>query len=178
MRIFIVFLLFFSNSVFSQQKEGVEVQKSRLLLLPASTVERSAGQQYQQMMRAAAQRGLLNREKYDFLQINYSLAERESEKRLLEICRNKGLAVIANRPFAEGAMFRRVRGRPLPPWAAEIGCASWAQVLLKFVLSHPAVTCAIPGAKDVAQMTGNARAGEGTLNEDELERLDGVMARW
>ncbi len=87
----------------------------------------------------------LKKEKYDFLQINYSLAERESEQRLLPYCHQNRIAVIANRPFAEGAMFRRVRGKPLPPWAAEIGVASWAQYFLKWIVAHPAVTCAIPG---------------------------------
>ena len=85
----------------------------------------------------------LKKEKYDFLQINYSLAERESEKRLLPYCLENRIAVIANRPFAEGAMFRRVSGKPLPPWAAEIGVASWAQYFLKWIVGHPAVTCVI-----------------------------------
>src|SRR6185369_14977655 len=83
----------------------------------------------------------LKKQKYDFLQINYSLAEREAEKNLLKICKDQGIAVIANRPFAEGAMFKRVRGKPLPPWAAEIGVASWAQYFLKWIVGHPAVTC-------------------------------------
>src|SRR5688572_7814092 len=88
---------------------------------------------------------LLNTGQYDFLQINYSLGERESERRLLPLAREKNIAVIANRPFAEGALFRRTKGKPLPPWAAELGIASWAQYFLKWIVSHPAVTCAIPG---------------------------------
>ncbi len=87
---------------------------------------------------------VLTAERFDWLQVNYSLAEREAEARLLPFCRDKGIAVMANRPFADGAMFERVRGKPLPPWAAEIGCTSWAQFFLKFVVSHPAVTCVIP----------------------------------
>ena len=105
----------------------------------------------------------LNKEKYDFLQINYSLAERGAEKRLLEICRSKGLAVIANRPFAEGAMFRRVRGKALPPWAAELGIASWAQYFLKWIVSHPAITCTIPGTGKPEHMADNVGAGFGAL---------------
>ena len=84
----------------------------------------------------------LKAERYDFLQINYSLGEREAEKKILNLAKDKGVSVIINRPFAEGAMFRRVKGKPLPPWAAELGIASWAQYFLKWIVSHPAVTCA------------------------------------
>ena len=103
----------------------------------------------------------LEKEKYDFLQINYSLAERESEKRILEICRSRNIAVIANRPFAEGAMFGRVRGKPLPPWASEIGVASWAQYFLKWIVGHPAITCVIPGTGKPEHMRDNVQAGLG-----------------
>ena len=112
----------------------------------------------------------LKAEKYDFLQINYSLAERESEKRLLEICKNNGVAVIANRPFAEGAMFRRVRGKPLPPWAGEIGVASWAQFFLKWIVGHPAVTCAIPGTGKPEHIADNVAAGFGALPDAAMRR--------
>jgi diketogulonate reductase-like aldo/keto reductase len=112
----------------------------------------------------------LNKEKYDFLQINYSLAERESEKRILGICRSKNIAVIANRPFAEGAMFRRVRGKPLPPWAAEIGVASWAQYFLKWIVGHPAVTCAIPGTGKPEHIADNVAAGFGALPDENTRR--------
>ena len=108
----------------------------------------------------------LNKAKYDFLQINYSLAERDAEKRLLNLCKDKGIAVIANRPFAEGAMFRRVSGRPLPPWAAEIGAASWAQFFLKWIVGHPAVTCAIPGTGKPEHIADNVAAGFGALPDD------------
>jgi len=112
----------------------------------------------------------LKAEKYDFLQINYSLAERESEKRLLEICKNNGVAVIANRPFAEGAMFRRVRGKPLPPWAGEIGVASWAQFFLKWIVGHPAVTCVIPGTGKPEHIADNVAAGFGALPDAAMRR--------
>jgi diketogulonate reductase-like aldo/keto reductase len=98
-------------------------------------------------------------ERFDFLQVNYSLAERGAESRLLPFCRDNGVAVLANRPFADGAMFDKVRGRPLPPWAAEIGCASWAQFFLKFVVSHPAVTCAIPATAKPRHAQDNCAAG-------------------
>jgi diketogulonate reductase-like aldo/keto reductase len=100
---------------------------------------------------------------YDFLQINYSLAERESEDRVLPLAKDKGVKVIINRPFAEGALFRRTKGKPLPPWAAELGIASWAQFFLKWIVSHPAVTCAIPGTGNPKHMADNLGAGVGNL---------------
>jgi diketogulonate reductase-like aldo/keto reductase len=81
----------------------------------------------------------------------------------LPFCREQNIAVIANRPFAEGAMFRRVRGKPLPPWAAEIGAASWAQYFLKWIVGHPAVTCAIPGTGKPEHIADNVAAGFGAL---------------
>lgn len=111
----------------------------------------------------------LKTKQYDFLQINYSIAESESEKRLLPLAQELGVAVVANRPFAEGAMFRRVRGKPLPPWAAELGIASWAQYFLKWIVSHPAVTCAIPGTGKPEHMQDNLAAGTGTV-PDEAQR--------
>jgi aryl-alcohol dehydrogenase-like predicted oxidoreductase len=112
----------------------------------------------------------LKKEKYDFLQINYSLAERDSEKRLLPLCSEKGIAVIANRPFAEGALFRRVKGKPLPPWAAEVGAASWAQFFLKWIVSHPAITVAIPGTGSPEHVADNTTAGFGTLPDEGQRR--------
>jgi diketogulonate reductase-like aldo/keto reductase len=100
---------------------------------------------------------------YDFLQINYSLGERESEKRILQTANQLGMAVIANRPFAEGALFRRVKGKPLPPWAAELGITSWAQYFLKWIVSHPAITCAIPGTGNPKHMADNIQAGLGPM---------------
>ena len=112
----------------------------------------------------------LKTKQYDFLQINYSLAEREAEERILGIAKDVGVAVIANRPFAEGAMFRRVKGKPLPPWAAELGIASWAQYFLKWIVSHPAVTCAIPGTGNPKHMADNLGAGMGKLPDAEQRR--------
>jgi diketogulonate reductase-like aldo/keto reductase len=103
---------------------------------------------------------------YEFLQINYSLGERESERRLLPLAREKNVAVIINRPFAEGALFRRVRGKQLPPWAAELGIASWAQYFLKWIVSHPAVTVAIPGTARPEHMKDNVAAGNGPMPDE------------
>jgi aryl-alcohol dehydrogenase-like predicted oxidoreductase len=106
---------------------------------------------------------VLAREDLDFVQLNYSFAEREAEKRLLPLAAEKRLAVLINRPLAAGNLFNSVRGKPLPPWANEVGCASWAQFFLKFVISHPAVTCAIPATSKVAHLADNMRAGFGQL---------------
>jgi diketogulonate reductase-like aldo/keto reductase len=100
---------------------------------------------------------------YDFLQINYSLGERAADARLLPLARETGTAVIVNRPFVEGSLFRRVRGKPLPGWAAEIDCASWAQVFLKWILGHPAVTCVIPGTANPKHLGDNMGAGLGHM---------------
>lgn len=103
---------------------------------------------------------------YDFLQINYSLGERESEQRLLPLAKEKNIAVIANRPFAEGALFRQVKGKSLPPWAKELGIESWAQYFLKWIVSHPAVTCTIPGTGNPKHMQDNLAAGRGALPDE------------
>jgi len=106
---------------------------------------------------------LLGSGAYDFLQINYSLGERDAEKRILPLAAQLKTAVIINRPFAEGALFRRVKGKELPPWAAELGIASWAQYFLKWIVGHPAVTCAIPGTGRPEHMKDNLAAGAGVL---------------
>ena len=113
---------------------------------------------------------VLRAEKLDFLQINYALDDREAERRILPLAAERGVAVIVNMPFGGGGLLRGMLAKPLPTWAAEIGCASWAQVLLKFVLSHPAVTCAIPGTRRREHMEDNARAGFGSVPPPEFWR--------
>jgi aryl-alcohol dehydrogenase-like predicted oxidoreductase len=100
---------------------------------------------------------------YDFLQINYSLGESEAEKRILPLAAEKGVAVIVNRPFAEGLLFRKTKDKPLPAWAADLDIGSWAQYFLKWIVAHPAVTCAIPGTGKPEHMRDNLGAGKGAL---------------
>lgn len=99
----------------------------------------------------------------DFVQFTYNLDDREAERRLLPLAAERKLAVIVNRPFQHGNLFGAVRGKPLPAWARDIDCANWAQFFLKFVVSHPAVTCAIPATSKVAHMQENMGAGFGRL---------------
>jgi aryl-alcohol dehydrogenase-like predicted oxidoreductase len=113
---------------------------------------------------------LVKTREWDFAQFNYSLAEPEAEARLLPACAEAGVAVIVNRPFAEGALFRKVKGRELPAWAAEIDCASWAQFFLKWIVSHPAVTCAIPGTSRVVHLEDNLKAGVGRLPDAAMRK--------
>ena len=106
---------------------------------------------------------VLATEELDFVQLNYSMAEREAEERLLPLAAEKHIAVLVNRPFAEGALFKHTRGKTLPSWAKEIGCASWAQFFLKFIIGHPAVTCVIPATSKVSHLSDNMQAGTGPL---------------
>ena len=112
----------------------------------------------------------LKTRQYDFLQINYSLAEREAEKRLLPLAQEVKCAVLVNRPFAGSALFRRTKGKPLPPWAAELGIASWAQYFLKWIVSHPAVSCAIPGTGRPEHMLDNLAGGRDPLPDEAARR--------
>jgi aryl-alcohol dehydrogenase-like predicted oxidoreductase len=106
---------------------------------------------------------VIEREKIDFVQFNYSVATREAEKKLLPLCADKGVAVLINRAFEDGNLFTRVQGKPLPAWAAEFGARSWAQVFLKFVLANPAVTCVIPATGKLRNLADNLGAGLGPL---------------
>ncbi len=106
----------------------------------------------------------------DFIQVNYSVFEPEAEHRLLPLALDCGVAVIVNRPFGGGTPLRALRTRPLPPWASSLGCGSWAQLLLKFVVAHPAVTCAIPATADESHLRDNVRAGEGELPDGSMRR--------
>jgi aryl-alcohol dehydrogenase-like predicted oxidoreductase len=102
----------------------------------------------------------------DFVQLNYSMTERGAEQRLLPAAAAKGTAVIVNRPFARANLFGRVRGKPLPDWAKEFDCASWAQFFLKYILAHPAVTVVIPATRDPKHLVDNMAAGRGRLPDE------------
>ncbi len=113
---------------------------------------------------------ILRREKLDFLQINYSIIDRAAEKRILPLARERGVAVLINRPFASGDLFSRLRGKPFPAWAAEFDCKSWAQFLLKWILAHEAVTCAIPATGKVNHLEDNMAAGVGRLPDEKARQ--------
>ncbi len=113
---------------------------------------------------------VLRAETLDFVQLNYSIDDRAAEERILPLAAERGVAVLVNRPFGGGGLLRSLRERPLPPWAGEIGCESWAQLLLKFVVSHPSVTCAIPGTGNPAHMRANAQAGAGAMPDEAMRR--------
>jgi aryl-alcohol dehydrogenase-like predicted oxidoreductase len=121
---------------------------------------------------------VLEREKVDFVQINYSLMEREADERVLRVAQDRGVAVIANRPLGGGGLFGRVRGKPLPDWAKEFDCESWAQFFLKWIVAHPAVTCAIPATSKVRHLEDNMRGGIGRLPDAEMRQrmVDTVAA--
>ena len=111
---------------------------------------------------------VLRAEKWDFVQLNYALDDRAVEQRLLPLAAERDVAVIVNQPFGGGGLIRRLSSRKLPDWAGEIGCTSWAQLLLKFVLAHPAVTCVIPGTGRPEHMKDNVRAGFGAYPDANL----------
>jgi diketogulonate reductase-like aldo/keto reductase len=105
----------------------------------------------------------LARETPDFIQLNYSITERQSEERLLPLAEDRGLAVLINRPFMNGAYFQRLEGQPLPAWAAEVGCESWAQFSLKYILAHPAITCVLTETSNPEHMEENAMSAFGSM---------------
>ena len=104
---------------------------------------------------------VLGRHRLDFVQLNYALDDRQAEQRLLPLAAERGIAILVNQPFGGGGLIRKLGSRPLPAWAGEIGCTSWAQILLKFVLANPAVTCVIPGTSKPEHMRDNIQAGTG-----------------
>lgn len=104
----------------------------------------------------------------DFVQLTYNPIDREAEERLLPLARERGIAVIVNRPFQRGSLTDRLAGEPLPQWAEEIGARSWAQIILKFIISHPAVTCAIPATSRVDHVRENMAAASEPLPEEEM----------
>lgn len=106
---------------------------------------------------------LMRDENIDFLQINYSLMEPEAEQRVLPLAQERGIAVIANRPFGAGDLFGKVRSKPLPEWAAEFDCRSWAQFFLKWIVANPAITCVIPATDKPSHLQDNMHGGVGRL---------------
>ncbi len=113
---------------------------------------------------------VLEKERVDFVQINYSLMEREAEERVLPLAKERGVAVLVNRPFGRGDLFGRVREKPLPEWAAEIDCKSWAQFFLKWIAAHSAVTCVIPATSKPHHMEDNLQAGLGRMPDEKTRR--------
>jgi diketogulonate reductase-like aldo/keto reductase len=113
---------------------------------------------------------IMRTETLDFVQLNYSLDEREAERRLLPLAAERRVAVLANLPFGQGQLLRTLRGKPVPPWMQEAGCEKWSQALLKFTLAHKAVTCVIPGTGNPEHMAENCHAGVGAVLEEPLVR--------
>ena len=113
---------------------------------------------------------LMRSEPLDFVQFSYNIEDRAAEERLLPLAAERGMAVLANRPFQRGSLFRRVRGKALPAWAAECDCASWGQFFLKFIVSHPAVTCAIPATASLKHLRDNMGAGFGRLPDVRMRK--------
>lgn len=124
----------------------------------------SHGRRHDELLRA------MRKTDFDFVQFTYGLHDRDAESHLLPLAAERRMAVIANRPFDGGDLFARVRGKPLPDWAGEADCANWAQFFLKFVVSHPAVTCAIPATSNPAHMLENMGANFGRLPDAALRR--------
>lgn len=121
---------------------------------------------------------IMRSHRIDFVQLTYNPLDREVEQRLLPLARERGIAVLANRPFREGALLRDLRRHPVPAWAAEIDCASWAQVVLKFIVSHPAVTCVIPATSQVAHVRENMAAATGRMPDESMrQRISGHIAK-
>jgi len=113
---------------------------------------------------------IMRNQRIDFIQLSYNLLDREAEQRLLPLARERGIAVLVNRPFREGALLRQLQRHPLPGWAGEIDCTSWAQVALKFIVSHPAVTCAIPATSNVDHVRENMAAALGRMPDAALRQ--------
>ncbi|RYY67110.1 MAG: aldo/keto reductase, partial [Comamonadaceae bacterium] len=140
----------------------------RLRYVGITTSEGRRHRDFEQVMRSP---------RLDFVQFTYNPVDREAEQRLLPLAAERGIAVLVNRPFQEGALLRRLQRHPLPPWAAEIGCASWAQLVLKFIVSHPAVTCAIPATSRVDHVRENMAAARGVMPDARMRaRIAGHIA--
>jgi diketogulonate reductase-like aldo/keto reductase len=113
---------------------------------------------------------IMRTHRIDFIQLTYNPVDREAEQRLLPLARERGSAVLVNRPFREGELLKALRRQPLPAWAAEIDCLSWAQLVLKFIITHPAVTCPIPATSQVAHVRENMAAATGRMPDEPLRQ--------
>lgn len=113
---------------------------------------------------------IMRSQRIDFVQFSYNLLDREAEETLLPLARERGIAVLVNRPFREGALLRQLQRHPLPGWAREIDCVNWAQVALKFIVSHPAVTCAIPATSSALHVRENMAAAGGRMPDEALRK--------
>jgi len=113
---------------------------------------------------------IMRREPLDFVQLTYNPVDREAEERLLPLAQDRGMAVIVNRPFQQGSLIARVEPHPVPAWASEIGARSWAQLIIKFIISHPAVTCAIPATSAATHARENMDAARGSLPDAAMRR--------
>ncbi len=118
---------------------------------------------------------VIGREALDFVQFNYSIATRDAEQRLLPLAAERKVAVLVNRPYENGALFARVRGKPLPEWAAEFDCTSWGQFFLKFILAHPAVNCVIPATAKPSTHAGQCRCRPRAFAGPADARKDGCV---
>ena len=136
-------------------------QQGRILYTGITHYESGALSEIEKLMRS---------EKFDFLQINYSLMEPEAEERVLPLAQERGIAVIANRPFGAGNLFDKVRSKPLPEWASEFDCRSWAQFFLKWIVANPAITCAIPATDKPRHVEDNTQVGVGRLPDAKVRR--------
>ena len=140
----------------------------RLLEMKAAGRLRYVGITTSEGRRHAELEQVMRTQPIDFVQLSYNLLDREAEQRLLPLAQQRGIAVIVNRPFREGALLEALRRHRLPAWAVEIDCDSWAQVALKFIVSHPAVTCAIPATSQLAHVLQNMGAARGRLPDAAL----------
>lgn len=149
---------------------GAEAQMDTLIEWREEGTLRYIGLTTSRNSQHAEMRALMEDMPLDFVQLNYSLADRTAEDYLLPLARDKNIAVLVNLPFARGRVFRAFGDRPLPDWAADFDCTSWAQFALKYVVSHPAVTCAIPGTTSPRHARDNMGANRGRLPDAELRR--------
>ncbi len=136
-------------------------QQGRLRYVGITTSEGRRHAEFERVMRS---------QPLDFVQLTYNILDRDAEQRLLPLARERGIAVLANRPFQEGALLRRLQRAPLPGWANDLRCTTWAQAVLKFIVSHPAVTCAIPATTRVDHVRENLAAATGPMPDEPLRR--------